>query len=172
MTTCIANYTTYLGSYLKSEDLAHLWGSLFNPSAHDDLSISTTFTTMSWRWKCIEYLSFCSPFTSWESCRKGKAKFLAQIFLNPMPFPRWKFLHRFRMLLKRKGVTLSQDVLISNIGPCFLCYFNPNNRTQLSLSVSSCGLGPLITIMNLWQLPQQQRHSLTCLPIYQSAMQW
>ena len=42
MTTCIANYTTYLGSYLKSEDLAHLRGSLFNPSVHDDLSISTT----------------------------------------------------------------------------------------------------------------------------------
>ena len=41
MTICIANYTTYLGSYLKSEDLAHLRGSLFNPSAHDDLSILT-----------------------------------------------------------------------------------------------------------------------------------
>ena len=41
MTTCIANNTTYLGSYLKLEDLARLRGSLFNPSAHNDLSIST-----------------------------------------------------------------------------------------------------------------------------------
>ena len=41
MTICIANYTTYLGSYLKSEDLVRLRGSLFNPSAHDDLSILT-----------------------------------------------------------------------------------------------------------------------------------
>ena len=44
MTTCIANYTTYLGSYLKLEDLVRLRGSLFNPSAHDDLSILTATT--------------------------------------------------------------------------------------------------------------------------------
>jgi hypothetical protein len=37
----ISNCTTNLSSYMQSEGLVHLRGSLFNPSVHDDLSVLT-----------------------------------------------------------------------------------------------------------------------------------
>jgi hypothetical protein len=44
----IANYTAYLSSYMQSEGLARLRGSLFNPSVHDDLSILTMYRSKIW----------------------------------------------------------------------------------------------------------------------------
>ena len=99
---------------------------------------SLTFTTIPQTWQCYKYFCFCSPFTS---CGKGEVKFLAQISKNPMPFTTWKFSNIIRILLTRKSVTLTQDILIGNISRDENCSCTLVTLTYKCLSHMCCVWG-------------------------------